>query len=68
MYFHTWLKKNRIYNSEYVTREKVMTYLKGKEHPKAKAILKECKADPSVMFIPIDVWEDKYYNFKAGSK
>jgi hypothetical protein len=61
MYFHNWLKKQ----NPYVLNSKVLEYVKGKEHPVAEQILKECVASEHVKWIPITVWEDEYYNFKS---
>jgi hypothetical protein len=66
MYFHNWLKKQGggTYNS-YVLNSEVIKYVKGKDHPVAKQLLKECQASDDVKWVPIAVWEDEYYNFKS---
>lgn len=66
MYFHNWLKRHGggTYDS-YLTNAEVIEYVKGKDHPVAKQILKECLSDKDVKFVPIAVWDDEYYNFKS---
>lgn len=67
MYFHDWLEKNKEWIVAYdycVHRDKVLRYVRSKDHPKAKLIEEECLGDPSVEWIPITLWKDDYYNFK----
>ena len=68
MYFHNWLKrKGKPYG--YVSNIEVLDYLKGKDHPVADQLRKECigleHAAGIRTMIPIAVWKDEYYNFKS---
>jgi hypothetical protein len=78
MKFNDWIKKQQKNNirlgldHEGIDVKKIIRYLKGNQHPKAKEVLAECEASLAEAkakgfkgsFCPFAVYETDYYDFQ----
>lgn len=67
MYFHTWLKKNaspKSFQCGYIHRSKLVNYLKNKKRPLARQILEDLAESPDILWIPIAMYEEEFFNVK----